>query len=184
MNLSRYKARLKKKLSAERYSHSLRVAEWAKEIALLCGADPDNAYLAGLLHDCARENTPAKFLAKAKKNGIRLTAKYRRAPVLLHGELGACAASQKFGVRQPDILNAIKNHTLGRARMSCLEKIIFVADYTEPARKFPEARKIRRRLLTDKDLARAVSSKVRYMLEYRQTLKKAENCSPAHKRKS
>ena len=174
MNLIRCRSKLKKKLSAKRYAHSLRVAEWAQEMAVLCGFDPNSAYLAGLLHDCARENTPAGFLAKAKQNRIRLTAKYKNAPVLLHGLLGARAARQEFGIRNKDILNAIQNHTLGHARMSDLEKIIFIADYTEPARKFPAARAIRRQLLANKDLNKAALSKVKYMLKYAKKRRKTK----------
>jgi len=68
--------------------------------------------------------------------------------------------------------------------MSLLEKIIFVADYTEPGRKFPEAQSLRQKLLAGLDLQQAVLSKVRYMLKWKENLTKVKNCSLAHKRKS
>ena len=48
--------------------------------------------------------------------------------------MGAYLAYQKYGVSNPDILNAIRSHTTGRQNMSTLEKIVFIADYIEPGR--------------------------------------------------
>jgi predicted HD superfamily hydrolase involved in NAD metabolism len=183
MKTTRLKPWLKRRLSPKRYSHSLRVADWAAEIACLCGADPGKAYLAGLLHDCERDNTDAELLAKAKKNRLRLIKKYQAAPALLHCALGARAAKNEFGVRNQAVLNAIKNHAAGRARMSRLEKIIYVADYTEPGRTYPAAAEIRRQLKRDKNLNRAVLSKRKSVLKYLKT-KRLKICSAAPKRKS
>ncbi|MDR2431110.1 MAG: bis(5'-nucleosyl)-tetraphosphatase (symmetrical) YqeK [Candidatus Margulisbacteria bacterium] len=183
MKTTSLKPRLKRRLSPKRYNHSLRVAVWAAEIAGLCGANPDDAYLAGLLHDCERENTEAELLAKARNNHLRLTKKYKAAPALLHCLLGARAAQNEFGIQNKDVLNAIKNHAAGRARMSRLEKIIYVADYTEPGRTYPKAAEIRRQLRRDKNIDRAVLSKARSVLKYLKN-KRLKSCSPARKRKS
>ena len=55
-------------------------------------------------------------------------------PYLLHGKVGAYIAKTKFDIDDEEILQAITWHTTGRPNMSLLEKIIFVADYIEPAR--------------------------------------------------
>ena len=57
-------------------------------------------------------------------------------------------------MENPDILNAIQNHTTGRPGMSLLEKIIFVADYIEPGRKnAPNLGEIRKLAFQDIDRA-------------------------------
>lgn len=54
------KADLKKILSQKRYIHSLGVADEAERLARRYGANPDKAFLAGLVHDCAKEFPPDK----------------------------------------------------------------------------------------------------------------------------
>ena len=52
-------------------------------------------------------------------------------------------ASREFGVKNQDVLNAIRYHTTGRAGMSRLEKVIYVADMIEPGRNFPAVEQLR-----------------------------------------
>jgi nicotinate-nucleotide adenylyltransferase len=157
--ISKFQAALNQKLTAEKYRHSLRTADWAKEIAGFCNYDPDTAYLAGLLHDCAKTSDANYLLAQASKRRIRLTKKYRENPLLLHSPLGAALAREEFGITDQKILNAIHYHTLGRACMGQLEKIIYVADYSEPGRRSPTAREIRQLLRETGDLNQAVKIK-------------------------
>jgi predicted HD superfamily hydrolase involved in NAD metabolism len=157
--LRRFQTALRQSLTAEKYRHSLRTADWAKEIAALCHGDPDAAYLAGLLHDCAKTSDAAYLLEQARQRRFRLAKKYRENPLLLHGPLGAVWAREKFGVTDQKILNAVRYHTLGRAQMRRLEKIIYVADYSEPGRRSPAAREIRRLLRQTDDLDQAVKIK-------------------------
>jgi putative nucleotidyltransferase with HDIG domain len=137
---------LKKRLSPKRYQHVLRVARVATRIARLLKADENKAYLAALLHDIERELPQAE---------------------LTHGHLGATYARKKFDITDQDILNAIRYHTLGRKKMSQLEKIIFVADYCEPGRTFQSAHKLRKNFYRTKNLEQAVKQKQLNMLEYR-----------------
>ena len=51
--------------------------------------------------------------------------------------MGAEIVKEKYGFNE-DIINAIKYHTTGRANMSILEKIIFLADATEENRTYKE----------------------------------------------
>ena len=157
--IRKFQAALKQRLTAEKYRHSLRTADCAREIAGSCRYDLDTAYLAGLLHDCAKTSDADYLLAQASKQRIRLAKKYRENPLLLHGPLGAALAREEFGIIDQKILNAIHYHTLGRARMGKLEKIIYVADYSEPGRRCPAARKIRQLLRKTGDLNQAVKIK-------------------------
>ena len=53
-SLSKIKADLKNILNKHRYEHTLGVAETAKKMAEAFNVNPNTAYLAGILHDCAK----------------------------------------------------------------------------------------------------------------------------------
>ena len=55
-------------------------------------------------------------------------------PHLLHADVSAIVARDEFGVKDKEILEAVRNHTLGRPGMSHLSCIVFVADVLEPNR--------------------------------------------------
>ena len=96
--------------------------------------DFEKAYLAGLLHDCAKCMDNEKRIHICEKHHITITEAEQRNPFLLHAKVGAFLAGKKYHVEDTDIINAILYHTTGRPEMSILEKIVYIADYMEPAR--------------------------------------------------
>lgn len=126
--------RLKKKLTPDRYEHSLSVSYTAVALAMRYGCNLDQAELAGLLHDCARQFENQQIYEKCLEKGLEVTADEEKNKVLLHAKYGSYMAAHKYGVDDPDILSAIEFHTTGRPNMSTLEKIIYIADYIEPRR--------------------------------------------------
>ncbi len=122
---------LSENLSEERYSHSLGTAECAKELAEKFGENADKAYLAGLLHDCAK-----CFSNEKLKEIIDSNLHVEECEMLnyktLHAPVSAYIAEKDFGVTDKEILSAIRWHTLGRIGMTTFEKIIFLADKIEP----------------------------------------------------
>ena len=139
---------------AKRFEHTLGVEYTAAALAMRYGCDIVNAQVAGLLHDCAKCLSDERRIAICEKNHIPITALEKRNPFLLHAKVGAYLAKKKYGVKDPDILNAIRNHTTGRQGMSLLEKIVFIADYIEPGRKHaPNLEEVRRLAFTDLDAA-------------------------------
>ena len=145
---------MKKVQDKERYEHTLGVAYTAACLATLNGVDTEKALRAGLLHDCAKCISAEQKLSLCKKYDIEVSALEKRNPSLLHAKLGAKLAKEKYDEKDEDVLNAITNHTTGRANMSMLEKIIFIADYIEPGRtKAPNLALIRKNAFSDIDLA-------------------------------
>ena len=132
---------LKKKLTKDRYQHTLGVAATAACLAMRYNPDPDTsfflqkAYLAGLLHDSAKCMEHEKKIQICLENQIPVSDFELENPFILHGKVGAYIAREKFDVSDEDILQSITWHTTGRPGMSTLEKIIFIADYIEPNRK-------------------------------------------------
>ena len=124
---------LEENLSAKRYSHSLGCAQTAKKLALLFNQDTDKAYIAGLVHDCAK-NFEDKRLLDIIKNEIKTgyDEKELKNPKTYHAIAGAYLARKEFEIEDKEIISAIRNHTIGALNMSVFDKIIFLADKIEP----------------------------------------------------
>lgn len=151
---------LKKRMDKERYHHTLGVAYTAAALGMAYDVDFETCYFAGLLHDCAKYLTDEEKLQMAETAGIPITDYERKAPGLLHAELGSYIAATEFGVTDEAILSAITYHTVGRPEMTTLEKIIFVADYIEPNRpNFPMFKEIRHEAFHDLDKAVYMAAK-------------------------
>lgn len=156
---------MEKAQDAKRYEHTLGVAYTATALAMRYEASLKSAELAGLLHDCAKCLDNEKKITICEKHNISITELERRNPCLLHAKVGSFLAMNTYKVRDPDIINAILNHTTGRPGMSLLEKIIFVADYIEPNRKqAPNLAEIRKTAFVDLD--RAMLMILKDTLEY------------------
>ena len=125
---------LKENQKKERTAHSRNVAVFASELAEKFGVDKDKAYLAGFSHDLARDLPEASVRSLAGRDGLPPGDLENKYPVLLHGRAGAVILSEKFGVTDPDILNAVRWHTSARPGLSDLEKVIYIADFLEPGR--------------------------------------------------
>lgn len=134
--------KLKNDIGEKRFKHSLRVAETAVKLADNYGLDPKKAYLAGLIHDCAKYNEEA-YIKKYNIDFSIYPVSSIKDPVL-HSFLGAEVAKKVYNIYDRDVLKAIEYHTTGRPDMSDLEKIIFIADAIEPARDFEGIDKIRK----------------------------------------
>lgn len=127
--------KLHKALTPKRFAHTQGVAQEAAKLAKVWGVNPEKAYTAGLLHDCAKNFTTEKTLELCKKYNVELDETIKKQPDLAHSFLGAAVAEKEYLITDSEILNAIKYHTTGRADMSLLEKIIYIADMIEPNRK-------------------------------------------------
>ena len=136
-------ARLKTELNEHRFNHTLGVAAEAQRLAALFGADPEKAYVAGLLHDCAKNFSDERVKEYCEKYGVTLDPYCDKEKALVHAFLGPVVAKNDYGVEDGEILSAIYYHTTGKADMTPMEKLIYIADMTEPGRKMdylPELR--------------------------------------------
>ena len=141
MDIQQIETDLSNKLSKKRFIHTLGVVNSAMYLAQKYGANIENAHLAALLHDCAKEIP----LLEMRDLVVDLPCDQDmlHSGALLHGLAGMVLANTQYGVTNPDILEAIRVHTTGKENMSKLDKIIFLADYIEPNRKFPGVNDIR-----------------------------------------
>lgn len=122
---------LKDNLNEERYIHTLGTAECARELAIKYRLDSEKAYLAGLLHDCAKCFSNDKLLDIIHKH-LQVEECEMLNYKTLHAPVSAYIAEKEFHVTDKEILSAIRWHTLGKLDMTDFEKIIFLADKIEP----------------------------------------------------
>lgn len=134
---------LREKLDDYRFDHSIAVAKRAVELANLYGADTEKAYVAGLLHDIQKNLSREEQLQFLNSSAIMLTDVEKVSPKVWHAISGAEYISSKLKIEDTDIINAVRYHTTGRAGMSLLERIVYIADFTSLDRKYPDVEVLR-----------------------------------------
>ncbi|PIC65450.1 phosphohydrolase [Sporosarcina sp. P13] len=145
MNLQDIRNDLEHRLPKERFDHVIRVTETAMELAGKVGVSVEKAEIASLFHDYAKFMDRKELLELLQRDEeYELYSQYHSE--LWHAPVGALLAKEKYGVEDEDILQAIRYHTTGRAGMSDLEKVIYIADLIEPGRKFPGVADLRQRI--------------------------------------
>ena len=139
-------------LDPKRVSHVLGCRDTAVLLARRWGADETNAARAGLLHDITKALRGQLQLTLCREYGMILDDFSVMYPKTLHALTGSLVADRIFGENEA-VVDAIRHHTTGKADMSLLEKIIYVADYMEPCRDFPGVEKLRELAYSDIDAA-------------------------------
>lgn len=142
-NINEYKNIIKERLSDYRFYHSLCVAECAKELAKKYGADEEKAEVAGILHDIYKEADLDEQLEIIEKAGMTITEFERNSKKFYHQISGAAYAKVILGIEDEEILNAIRYHTTGRANMSLMDEIVYLADFISADRDYDDIDNIR-----------------------------------------
>ena len=171
MKRDKMEYKLKKALDHQRFEHTLGVEKTAREMARIFGVDEEQAALAGLLHDCAKCMPLEKMVKAAKDEAVDPVMKGSKA--LMHAVAGRCVARDVYNIGDEAVLDAIRWHTTGRADMTALDKIIYLADMIEPNRKpYPGLEPLRELCMKDLDEAMhtALQMSLRHVEEQGKTL--------------
>ncbi|MCG8402820.1 MAG: bis(5'-nucleosyl)-tetraphosphatase (symmetrical) YqeK [Firmicutes bacterium] len=160
---------LKEWLDDQKIKHSINVARTAQELAKRFSVDKESAYLAGLVHDIARDLEPHKLLQIARENNLLQHQIEEKIPVVLHANVGAFILSSELHITNGVILQAVQNHTVASPEMSQLDKIIYVADVIEPDRSFQGVDILRTLAKNDLDEAflKALEGSITYLMNNR-----------------
>lgn len=165
MKINEITEAVKLQLKPKRYAHTLRVAETAVKLAELYDAPKEDAEIAGLLHDYAK-NRPIAELERFIKSSSLPQDLLEYHHELWHGPVGSLVIETDLGIKNINIQEAVRYHTTGRANMSKLELIIYVADYIEPGRNFKGLAEVRE--VAERDLFKAAwmisRNSMRYLL--------------------
>lgn len=141
--------KVKPVLTKNRYEHTLRVTKEAIRLAKLYNVSEEEAELAAILHDFAK-NFPAQKLKQRITDSSLPKDLLHYDVELWHGPVAAILLEDELGVDDGNIINAVRYHTTGRANMSDLELVVYLADYIEPGRDFPGLKEVRE--IANKDL--------------------------------
>lgn len=136
-------ASLRSRLVDDRFIHSLNVADMAEELAEIHNCDKKKAYLAGLVHDCTKNTPYEKQFEIMNLGGMKLTPLEIENKKLWHAMSGSVFIKSEYDINDEEIISAVRYHTTGKADMSLLEKIVYVADFTSAERDYKSVEKIR-----------------------------------------
>lgn len=139
-------------LKPKRVAHVAGCESEAVKLAMHWGEDPEDAAVAGILHDITKKLMLEEQLILCEEYGIINDTAETENLKLLHAKTGAAIARERFGVSDR-VYEAIRWHTTGKPDMSLLEKIIYMADYIEPTRDFEGVQKLRKLAYEDLDKA-------------------------------
>ncbi len=146
-------ALLKVRLSKKRFTHSVNVARASHMLAERWGADPDKAYLAGLLHDCCKE-LPFPEQERLMRSGpFPVSGTEWRCKPVWHGIAAASYMHSELGIEDAEVLSVARWHTVGHANMTRLEEIVYMADLISADRTYRDVDRVRKLAQNDLDKA-------------------------------
>ncbi|MBW0432174.1 bis(5'-nucleosyl)-tetraphosphatase (symmetrical) YqeK [Leptospira yasudae] len=115
-------------ITVTRWEHSLRVAEIAKELALIHSQEEaELAYLAGIVHDITKQKTPEFHLTLFKESGQGELEKLPSAA--WHAYSASIYLKSQYDLKHEGVLSAVRNHTLGAETPGPLDLILYAADF-------------------------------------------------------
>lgn len=167
MTYEQAEAMVRGTLSEYRLRHTLNVRDMAVQLAQIHGADVDKAAMAAILHDAAKEISKPELLRIMLENAIISKGAEKRPAPVWHGVCAAILARTQWGIEDEEILSAIACHTTGKADMSKLDKIIFLADMTSAERDYPGVEELRALEMQnlDKAMIRALTMTIQFVEE-------------------
>lgn len=157
----------KSAVSESRYEHSVRTAETCAKLCRKYGLDEKTGYLAGIAHDMCKKLDAETMMEMASRDGMPISELEKNNVSLLHGRAAAVLIQEKFGVTDPEVVEAIAWHTFGKVGGCDLSLLLFVADKIEPGRDhINEAYKKSIKDLTLRQLVyKVVSESAEYLLK-------------------
>ena len=137
--------KIQSRMSGKRLAHTLAVEKMAVRIGkLYCPDKLDILASAALLHDITKEKTTEEHIEICKMYGAEYTSDNVAAPKTFHAISAAATIPHEFSDFAIDeVISAVRYHTTGRADMTLTEKIIYLADYIDDTRTFPDCVKLR-----------------------------------------
>lgn len=156
---------VKKIVTPKRYIHILGVEEEAVELARQTGADENKVRVAALLHDVAKSMTIEDLEKICRENfSDELTEDDIKITPILHGFAGVVIAKDIFKIKDQEILDGIKYHTIGKKGLSLVGRIIYIADAIEKNRDYPGVEELRE--ITHRDIDEGIISEIDHKEEY------------------
>ncbi|MGN0606099.1 MAG: bis(5'-nucleosyl)-tetraphosphatase (symmetrical) YqeK [Oscillospiraceae bacterium] len=154
---------LKENLSKKRYTHSLNVADECRNMAEIYGEDVEKCYFAGLVHDICKEIPAEKQREMVLKSHRSVSMSELSSKQLWHAIAGAWYVENELGIKDNDIINAVRFHTIARAGMSRTEEIVYLGDLVSADRTFKDVKRMRK--LAYSDINKAMLEALRFSVQ-------------------
>ena len=138
--LSVLREKVKEYLTEKRYSHTLGVEKEAARLGKMYLPGKINELRASaLLHDITKRWNDEKQLQYCRDFGIMIGEHEKAQTKTLHAKTAAELVLHDFPeYASPDVVSGVRYHTTGHDGMTLFESIIYLADYIEETRTFPE----------------------------------------------
>ncbi|MDO5352916.1 MAG: nicotinate-nucleotide adenylyltransferase [Succinatimonas sp.] len=147
-------------MSKKRFNHTCSVAKLASEFAKSNGLNAKKAYIAGMLHDVAKEMDKDKALKLMKTYYSEYVSKPEP---IYHQWLSAYVAKNTFFIDDEEILQAITNHTTASVNMSKLDMCVYCADKLDPLRGYDSSESIQ---LCHKDIEQGFCQELKNFYQF------------------
>jgi nicotinate-nucleotide adenylyltransferase len=149
-----YVSHIRSQLSERRFAHSVNVHDMCLKLCERFALDSetsDKVCVAGMLHDVMKERPPEELRMMVLESGLAPDPVELYEPKLWHAVAGAKYARDVLNIDDPDIINAIRFHTITRAGMSVVEKIVSISDWISVERDFSGVHELRELAFADLD---------------------------------
>ncbi|GIO22061.1 bis(5'-nucleosyl)-tetraphosphatase (symmetrical) YqeK [Oceanobacillus sp. J11TS1] len=172
MDIEKVKSDLQERLTEARYEHTLRVTDTAMKLAETFHESTEKVRIAALFHDYCKYDSLDEMKKEIQSNSVLPDLLLSYHHELWHGPVASIRIEEKYAVTDQEIKDAIFFHTTGRANMTKLDKIIFLADYIEPGRAFPGVDEVRNTAKTDLTRAcyQAARNTILFLMEKNRTV--------------
>ncbi len=133
-------------MSPKRFAHTAAVEIMAERLGKLYASDKtDILRAAALLHDITKEYSSENQLQICREFGIIISKQDILTPKTFHAKTAAALIPTRYPeFADPEVISAVRWHTTGRADMSLLEKIVYLADYIDESRTFSDCVTLRK----------------------------------------
>ena len=128
------------RMSPKRFAHTAAVADMVARLSeLYCPKKKDMLTAAALLHDLTKEWDKATHEAFILSHGESITETERLAPKTHHARTAVLLIPEQYpDFSDEELLSCVRYHTTGRADMTLEEKLVYLADYIDDTRTFPD----------------------------------------------
>ena len=127
-------------ISEKRTRHILAVEDMAVRLGLIYA--PEKLHIlraAALLHDVTKEYSSEEHIEICRRYGHEVTLSEIFSPKLFHAVTAAYLIPDEYPCfNDPEVVSAVRWHTTGKVGMSICEKIVYLADYIDESRTFPD----------------------------------------------
>ena len=136
---------MKNEMGEKRYNHTLEVEKMAARLGEIYAPKKiSELRAAALLHDVTKERSVEEHIAICEGAGLSVSVGEMKSPKMFHAKTGAIVIGSKYPeFALPEIVEAVRYHTTGKADMTVMEKIIYLADYIDMSRTFGDCVKLR-----------------------------------------